>query len=223
MIDPAAHEVYLTAGAHTAITVTVTAENGSTNTYTVTVYRVRGNPSTDATLSELSLSGAVLAPVFDPKKMEYTATASYDTDITTVTAPASDIGALVPVITPPDSDPVMAGHQVVLSSSVATPIGIIVTPESGAAGNVEYKITVYRDPEPSSDATLQTLALSGITLMPAFDPATTAYTAEVEDIVTTTVEAMATQCSRDSGGHWREVPFSRRQHDQRDGNGGRRH
>ena len=45
----------------------------------------------------------------------------------------------------------------------------------------------------SSDATLQTLALSGITLMPAFDPATMAYTAEVEYTVeTTTVEAMAT-------------------------------
>ena len=44
----------------------------------------------------------------------------------------------------------------------------------------------------SSDATLQALTLSGITLSPAFNPGTTAYTAEVEDIVTTTVEAMAT-------------------------------
>ena len=45
----------------------------------------------------------------------------------------------------------------------------------------------------SSDATLQALTLSGITLTPAFNPGTTAYTAEVEDILeTTTVEAMAT-------------------------------
>ena len=54
-----------------------------------------------------------------------------------------------------------------------------------------YTIRVYRDPAPSSDATLQTLALSGLTLSPAFDPATTAYTAEVEEaLATTTVVAM---------------------------------
>ena len=45
---------------------------------------------------------------------------------------------------------------------------------------------------PSSDATLRTLSLSGLTLLPGFDPATTAYTAEVDTLETTTVEAMAT-------------------------------
>ena len=45
---------------------------------------------------------------------------------------------------------------------------------------------------PSSDATLRTLSLSGLTLVPGFDPATTAYTAEVDTLETTTVEAMAT-------------------------------
>ena len=73
-------QVYLTAGENTVITVTVTAEDGSTNTYTVTVYRERATPSSDATLSALSLSGAGLEPVFDPERTEYTATAAYDTD-----------------------------------------------------------------------------------------------------------------------------------------------
>ena len=91
-------QVYLAAGANTVITVTVTAEDGSTNTYTVTVYRERATPSSDATLSALRLSGAVLLPVFDPERTDYTATAAYDTDITTVTATANDIGAMVPVI-----------------------------------------------------------------------------------------------------------------------------
>ena len=45
---------------------------------------------------------------------------------------------------------------------------------------------------PSSDATLRTLRLSGLTLVPGFDPAATAYTAEVDTLETTTVEAMAT-------------------------------
>ena len=40
------HQVYLTAGnAHTTITVTVTAEDGSTNTYTFMVYRERATAS----------------------------------------------------------------------------------------------------------------------------------------------------------------------------------
>ena len=43
-------------------------------------------------------------PVFDPERTDYTATASYDTDITTVTATAKDIGAMVPVIM---TDPVI--------------------------------------------------------------------------------------------------------------------
>ena len=187
---PAGHQVYLTVGEKTAITVTVTAENGSTNTYTVMVYRLRDPASTDATLSALNLSGAVLSPVFDPERDTYTATATNSTDITTVTAPASDIGAMVPMIMPGDSDLVTAGHQVVLSDRGATRIMIEVTAEDGTAME-SYEIIVYRDAEVGSDATLQSLTLSGITLMPAFDPATTAYTAEVEDIESTTVEAVA--------------------------------
>ena len=192
------HEVYLTAGAHTPITVTVTAENGSTNTYTFMVYRLRAPASMDHTLLDLSLSGAVLSPVFDPKWTDYTATASYDTEITTVTATATDIGATGPVIASP-ALVVPDGNQVALSAQEATTITITVTAEDGLAANADgtprppYMITVYRDPVPSSDATLQTLDLSGITLSPAFDPATTEYTAEVEEaLATTTVEAMAT-------------------------------
>ena len=45
---------------------------------------------------------------------------------------------------------------------------------------------------PSSDTTLRTLRLSGLTLVPGFDPATTAYTAEVDVLARTTVTAMAT-------------------------------
>ena len=186
------HQVYLASGANTEITITVTAEDGSTNTYTFMVYRIRADESTDATLSDLSLSGAVLAPVFDPERGTYTATATYTTDITTVTAPANDIGAISRVIMPADSDTVTPGHQVPLSDRGATTITVIVTPESGTDDNKTYTITVYRDAEASSDATLQTLSLSGLTLMPAFDAATTAYTAEVEMLETTMVEAMAT-------------------------------
>ena len=73
-------------------------------------------------------------------------------------------------------------------------ITITVTAENGdvARRSPIPSRNVYRDTAVSSDATLQALSLSGLTLSPAFDPATTAYTAEVEDIESTTVEAMVT-------------------------------
>ena len=68
----------------------------------------------------------------------------------------------------------------------------MVTAEDGTATE-EYTITVTRAEELSSGATLQSLSLSGLTLTPAFDPATTMYTAEGEEgLATTTVEAMTT-------------------------------
>ena len=185
------HQIYLTAGANTEITVTVTAEDGSTNTYTFTVYRIRATESTDANLSALSLSGAVLSPAFDPKRGDYTATAAYSTDVTTVMATANDIGAMPIVITPADADMDPSnGHQVALSDRTATRIVVTGEAEDDSTSMV-YTIVVYRDSTPSSDAMLQSLSLSDLTLMPAFDPATTAYTAEVDNLEMTTVEAMA--------------------------------
>ena len=71
-------------------------------------------------------------------------------------------------------------------------ITITVTPEDGTATE-EYTITVTRAEEISSGATLQSLSLSGLTLDPVFDSATTMYTAEAaEALETTMVEAMAT-------------------------------
>ena len=103
-------------------------------------------------------------------------------------------------------------------------ITIKVTAEN-AVTMTTYTVTVTRAGAAvvSSDATLQALTLSGITLSPAFNPGTTAYTAEVEDIETTTVEAMATHPGATVAGHWNEDPYCRRQQDQSDGNGRRRH
>ena len=52
----AGHQVNLTRGAKTDITITVTAEDGSTETYSITIYRARRTASADADLSMLSLS-----------------------------------------------------------------------------------------------------------------------------------------------------------------------
>ena len=81
----AGDQVSLTVGAETNITVTVTAEDGSTTkTYTVAVYRERAPKSDDATLSALTLDGAVLSPAFDSNVTTYTARAAYGSDEVTL-------------------------------------------------------------------------------------------------------------------------------------------
>ena len=193
----AGDQVSLTVGAETSITVTVTAEDGSTTkTYTVVVYRERAPKSDDATLSALTLDGAVLSPAFASDVTTYTARAAYSSDEVTLSY-TSDIGAMM--IEVEGGRPSSTLNMVSMNRSSATvrlyttgetQIEITVTAED--APTKTYTITVSYGSGPSSDATLSSLMLSGVTLSPAFDPATTAYTAEVEDIEMTTVEAMAT-------------------------------
>ena len=167
------HEVYLTPGRNTAITVTVTAEDGSTNTYTVMVYRVNAPASTDATLSALSLAGLSLSPAFDPAKTAYDARVRYDVEEVTVeAATAAHIGAMTPVVgindtieTDDDTATIDTATNVVTLGGVGTDtaITVTVTPEAGATGGAgggsitkTYTITVYRESGPvlSDDATL---------------------------------------------------------------------
>ena len=201
------HQVILGAAAKTNITVEVTAEDGiTTDTYSITIYRGRRTQSTDADLSVLSLSGVTLSPAFASDKPKYIGSAAYGIEMITVSYTA-DIGAMVaihdgsdeqgafdanPADSYKDADPAVPGHQVLLlSTGQATVITVTVRAEDGATTTVPpYTITVYRDAAPSSDASLQSLALSGIMLSPAFDPATTEYTAEAENIESTTVEAI---------------------------------
>ena len=194
------HQVILGAGAKTDITVEVTAEDGTTTeTYSITIYRGRLVASNDAELSALSLSGVTLSPAFDSAKDEYIGTAANSTQLTTVSYTADvgvqmvdiSVAATTPIIT--DADPAAPGYQVRLTRGQATVITITVTAENEETNPTEtYIITVYRDAAASSDATLQSLTLSGLTLSPAFDAATTMYTAEVETLAMTMVEAMAT-------------------------------
>ena len=192
----AGDQVSLTVGAETSITVTVTAEDGSTTkTYTVAVYRERAPKSDDATLSALTLDGAVLSPAFDSNVTTYTARAAYGSDEVTLSY-TSDIGAVE--IDVQGGRPSSVLNTVSMSRRSATvrlyttgetQIEIDVTAEDNTATK-RYIITVSYGSGPSSDATLSSLMLSGVTLSPAFDPATTAYTAEVETLETTMVEAM---------------------------------
>ena len=74
----------------------------------------------------------------------------------------------------------------------ANTVEVMVTAEDGTTMET-YTVTVT---VLSSDATLESLTLSGLELAPVFDPATTAYTATVDaSVEATTVSATATHPS----------------------------
>ena len=167
------------------ISVLVTAEDGeTTRTYTVTVTRAEAppEPSSDAALSGLALSGVTLE--FDPATTTYTAEVSNDLAETTVTPTLNDAGATYAVRLDGAAD----DDGIVPLSVGENAISVVVTAEDGETTRT-YTVTVTRaeaPPELSSDATLSNLALSGITL--EFDSDTTTYTAEVgNDVAETTV------------------------------------
>ena len=166
------------------ITVEVTAEDDSTTqTYTVTVTRA-APPSTDATLSSLTLSGIDFG-TFAPGTTSYTAQVANSVSQTTVTPTVNDSGASYVIklggVTDVDG--------VVLLSVGSNVITVEVTAEDDSTTRT-YTVTVTRA-EPStpgqlsSDAKLSALTLSGIEFG-TFDSTTTSYSARVANSVSET-------------------------------------
>ena len=174
------HQVDLDVGEN-IITVTVTAEDESTQIYTITVTRAAVAPSTDATLSDLSLGADVtLDPnnvPFDPQTMAYTATVANSVESVTVD-PTKTNDADIAVITPEDADADTPAAEVELDVG-ETEISVRVT--DGITTNT-YTVAVTR--VAANDASLTALSLGeGIDLSPEFDAGTTAYTASVPNDV----------------------------------------
>ena len=180
--------VSLAVGAN-VITVEVTAEDDSTtSTYTVTVTRAEP-PSTDATVSALSLSGVDFG-TFDSTTISYTATAANSVTQTTVNPTVNDSGArhIIKIGGVTDSDgtvPLAVGSNV---------ITVEVTAEDDSTTQT-YTVNVTRAEPPSTDATLKGLTLSDVSFG-TFSSATTSYTAQVANSVTQTT---VTPTVNDSG------------------------
>ena len=115
--------------------------------------------------------------------------ASVDRSVTQVTVAAAVGGQHAP-ITPEDADDAMAGHQVNLMVGI-TPITVAVANEAAMPAITTYTLAVTR--AASTDATLKSLSLSGVTLSPDFDLMAMTYTGNVGgDVASTTVSAMPT-------------------------------
>ncbi|OOQ57997.1 cadherin-like beta sandwich domain-containing protein [Mucilaginibacter pedocola] len=160
-----------------AVTTLVTAQDGTTKTYTVTVTRA---PSPDATLSNLALSTGTLSPAFSPVTTGYTASVANAVASVTVTATVNEPNAIVRV----NGVLVASG-----SASASLPLAVgpntittVVTAQDGTSTQT-YTVTVTRALSP--DANLSNLALSSGTLSPAFTPAGISYSATVSNATTT--------------------------------------
>ena len=160
------------------ITVKVTAEDETTEkTYTVTV--TRSAASTDATLSGLAFSGVDFG-TFASTTESYTANVANNVSQTTVTPTLNDSDAtyIIKLGGTEDTDGTVS---LAVGSNVIT---VEVTAEDGTTKKT-YTVNVMRAAPPSSDATLKSLSLSGISFG-SYRSVTTSYSVNVANSVTET-------------------------------------
>ncbi|MFF2910280.1 cadherin-like beta sandwich domain-containing protein [Paenibacillus sp. NPDC057934] len=173
-----AHTMKLSAGKND-IPFTVTARNGSTKTYTVTVIREAAEEdSSSADLSDLKLSSGTLNPVFDGALTHYTSQVDNEVLGITVTASVYDSAATFTVNG-------TAGTSGQASGLINLNVGsneltIVVTAKDGSSKT--YTVDVIRKAveEANSNADLSSLALSSGTLNPVFAPDVTSYATQVD-------------------------------------------
>jgi len=158
------------------ITTIVTAQDGTTVTYTTTITRAA---SSNATLANLTVSNGSLAPNFAPTTNNYTVKVSRITASVSITPTVADSTAVITINgTVIASGTASANLPLNLGSNVIT---TVVTAQDGTTA--DYTLTITRQgPAPilsSANSNLANLAISSGTLSPAFSYTTTAYTANV--------------------------------------------
>ncbi|MDA9789952.1 cadherin-like beta sandwich domain-containing protein [Planktomarina temperata] len=165
--------VTLSAGSNT-VTVQVTAQDGTTQSYTVAVTRAA---SSDATLSALTLSQGSLSPSFASGTLAYTSSVPNSVSSLIVTPTTNDANATATVNGASAATPV----TLAVGSNTVT---VQVTAQDGTTIQ-SYTVAVTR--AASSDATLSALTLSSGSLNPSFASGTLAYTALVSNSVSSLI------------------------------------
>jgi len=120
-------------------TITVTAANGDTQNYYVTVIRAAREESSDATLSALNVSAGTLSPAFSPAIRAYSVTVGNTVASITLEATANCENATI------EGD---GAHNLVVG---ANPITVTVTAEDDT--KLEYVVTVTRNTPSGGDTT----------------------------------------------------------------------
>ena len=150
----------------TTVTVSVTAQDGTTKTYTITVTRSAANLAHNADLSALTLSSGTLTPTFDAATQDYTATVPFTVTKLTVTPTVSDTNATVKVNDTSAATPV----PLIVGSTTVT---VSVTAQDGTtktytitviqAGSADVAITQSYKLEKGTGTTAQPNSLAALT------------------------------------------------------------
>ena len=192
--DASGYRVNVPAGETITITVTVTAEDGTTRK-AYEIAAMREAPSSEARLRELHVSGIGVDDALDVAgaTTRYTVVLPPPVGVVTVTATVRDDRARSLIIEPGDADGDVPGHQVSVAAGDRTTVTVTVTAEDGVTLQA-YRITVARPL--SSNADLQSLRVSatevGELSIGTFDADTLAYELLVEQLSVEQVTVFAT-------------------------------
>ncbi|MBN8458578.1 MAG: cadherin-like beta sandwich domain-containing protein [Verrucomicrobia bacterium] len=159
------------AGDDCTVTVQVTAEDGTTKTYTVGVVW----QSNDSALSNLTVNTGTLTPAFACDTTYYHASVGSSTSAITVTPTSNHPRASITVN---GINTVSGSGRVVSLLTGANTIAVRVKAEDPAFATT-YTLTVFR---PSAVCTLSSVSLSAGTLSPTFASGTLSYTASVANV-----------------------------------------
>ncbi len=175
-------------GTSKTISITVTAPNGSSKAYRITVNRAA--PSSNNNLSALTVTPGTLSPAFDSNQLTYTMDVAFDIASVLVTATKADANAVI------SGDLPNEGRATIPLDGPGTSktISIIVTAQNG--DRKTYTITINRL-APSTDSTLSNLTVSAGSLVPIFAPGTPNYSVDVS-AANETITVSATKSDRNA-------------------------
>ena len=160
------------------VTIVVTAQDGTTQTYAIVVTRAG---SSDATLSALDITGAMLNESFLPGTYAYTASVDNSAESISLAATRNQANATLTLRKGSGAAAAWDGAASTQSLGVgANVFTIAVTAEDGMTTQA-YTVTVTR--AASSNAALSGLLISSGAFAPAFTGDTYAYTASVDNSV----------------------------------------
>ena len=146
-------------------------ETHDIGTFTATPVTVP--PSTDATLSSLTVTPGVLKPdPFDPETMAYTATVGYNVTSTRIAAMATSSAAMVKIAVDDDEEMGTGGASMDVDLEVGdATVTITVDPADDAADEMQYTVVVTRSAnKPSAPQNLEATSPSSGALTVTWEP-----------------------------------------------------
>jgi hypothetical protein len=157
------------------IKITVTAQDSSRLQYTLRVTRHPAEHGVSL-LSELSISGVTLSPVFDPASGDRSFSGTADSDYINVSAFAASAGYGAAVELIMNNDEIIDWTAIPLTGGMNV-IQTVCTAGDGVTKDI-YTLNIFRQ-QVTYTADLAALSIAGISFNEAFDKDTVSYTASV--------------------------------------------